>query len=138
MDMSFGKYKGKPVAWVLIEHFDYFTWMKDKQMCNYNEFQFFIELLNTLDSLPFKVTCCHCHKNTVTSLSLYKGNYNGHYWFCDDCDPYSMGAASGNLTMIHQITKAPFIDDMLIKAFYLAKGGPQRKTKKSLKDFFGY
>ena len=143
MDMSFGKYKGKPVAWVLLEDPEYFAWMKNNGMDGRSEFVFARRLINTFDNMLFKNVKCNgrCSgQNPVTRLTLYAGIYNGAYWFCEECDPYDSGANSGKLTAITTLSQAMGYrdSDLIIKAMSIAKGVPQRKTKKALKDFFGY
>ncbi|MDY7993400.1 hypothetical protein UY286_21415 [Paenibacillus polymyxa] len=143
MDMTFGKYKDKPVAWVMIEKPDYFDWMRSKGMEDKAEFKFMIELLQKFDAMAFSNESCNgkCKgQNPVTRFSLYKGRYNMPYWFCDDCDPYSHGALPGRLSTISSMSQAMNHRDRdnLVKLFAKAKGIPSRKTKKALKDFFNY
>ncbi len=40
MNMGFGIYKGKPVAWVLLEHSQYFKWMDSTEQTRRPEFIF--------------------------------------------------------------------------------------------------
>lgn len=142
MDMGFGKYKGKAVAWVLLEDPQYFDWMGNNGMSGNPEYIFAMQLINIFDSKPFINARCNGRcggQNPVTRLTLYAGIYNGAYWFCDECDPYDSGANPGKLTPIRTLSHAiGYRDSDLIKAMAIAKGVPQRKTKKALKDFFGY
>lgn len=143
MDMSFGKYVGKPVAWVLLEDVQYFFWMVDSGLSEKIEIKFALKLINIFDELPFKNVKCHgkCKgENTVTRLSLYNSQYNYQNWFCDKCDPYNNGSFSGKLTYISKFSHVLYEKDSqtIIKAMASAKGVPQRKTSKALKEFFGY
>lgn len=143
MEMTFGKYKDKPVAWVMFEKPDYFIWMRSEGMTDKNEYKFMQQLINKFDSKPFSNQKCNGRcpsKNAPTRFSLYKGRYNMPYWFCDGCDPYSQGALPGRLSTIKSIGEAMLHQDRkhLVKHFANAKGVPTRKTKKALKDFFGY
>lgn len=143
MKMTFGKYENKPVAWVLLTDPGYFYWMREKQMKNYKEYKFAIELIKVLDSLPYKNVKCmgECGgENPVTRFTLYKNKFNGEYWFCDSCDPYSKGAISGNLHSISEFSTVFGHKDQeyIIKAIVSAKGAPKIKTEKALANFFGY
>ena len=143
MNMTFGKYKDKPVAWVLINDPSYFSWMRSKGMDNWREYIFALDLVRRLDELPFVNTRCHGSKgcsNEVSRLTLYKGQFNGAYWFCEECDPYNMGAVSGALSSVR--TAASILQHSqasdILKAMFKAKGGPERKTEAALKKFFKY
>lgn len=143
MDMSFGKYKEKAVAWVLLEDPQYFAWMGNNGMSGKREYIFAMQLINIFDNKPFINARCNGRcggQNPVTKLTLYASTYNGEYWFCDKCDPYSNGANSGKLTGIRTFAQAMAYrdSDLIIKAMASAKGVPQRKTKNALRDFFGY
>jgi len=81
MDMSFGKHKGKQVAWVLIEKPDYFKWLQG-QSSSCRELSFALELLAKLDTMPFSSVQCHGNTgctNAVKYLSLYRNQFNSKY-----------------------------------------------------------
>lgn len=143
MKMSFGRHNNKLVAWVLIEDAEYFSWMKSKGMDkSRSEYRDAMNLLQRLDSMPFSEVSCTGEKgctNPVTRLSLYKGRFNGQYWLCDSCNPYSSAAMSGSLTVISTAQEALFHPDAndIIKAMARAKGAPKVKTEKALAKFFG-
>lgn len=143
MDMSFGKFKGKPVARVLLTKPDYFKWMDSNGLQNKSEFKFMQKLLKILNDKPFNsVRCSGTCKgaNVPTRLSLYKGRFNNEIWFCDSCDPYSKGAFPGDLNTIRSYEGFISIGqtDFLIKIYCKAKGVPKRKTKQALKIYFDY
>lgn len=143
MKMTFGKHQDKYVAWVLLEHPDYFHWMHSKAMTDKTEFKFAMRLIQTFDSKPFSNVRCHgeCKgENSVTRLSLYNGKYNMPYWFCDKCDPYTHGATPGKLSSMSSMAQAfnHSGHKELVKLFANAKGIPARKTEKALKMYFGY
>jgi len=143
MEMGFGKYKDKPVAWVLLEDPEYFVWMSSNSMTNKAEYKFAMNLIQVFDSKPFINAVCNgkCKGvNHVTRLSLYNGIYNGNYWFCNECSPYECGAISGNLTEIRTFSQALYNRDSksIISAMANAKGLVGKRTKKALKEFFGY
>lgn len=143
MNMTFGKYSGKPVAWVLLQDSSYFSWMRAQGMDKRREYIFALDLVKRLDKMPFVNARCHGSKgcsNEVSQLTLYKGQFNGAYWFCEECDPYNMGAVSGALSSVRtvaSILQHSQASDIL-KAMFKAKGGPERKTEAALKKFFNY
>ncbi len=141
--MSFGKYRDKEVAWVLLKDPGYFKWMQQKGMQNKSEYKFMLEILKRINSKSYSKVRCYgtCNgSNTPTRLSLYKGMFNIECWFCDECDPYSQGATPGTLNTISKYDE--FIrhsqSELLIKVFCNAKGVPNRRTKNALKQYFGY
>ncbi len=146
MEMSFGRYRGKPVAWVMIEDIGYFKWMKSQQMTDKPEYKFLLKLVSKFDSKPFsEERCCgSCKgKNTVTRLSLHSNKYNGlNLWWCDKCDPYESGATKGSLNTISKVSDIVRMRkderNILMKLFASAKGVPKTKTKKALGNFFDY
>lgn len=89
-----------------------------------------------LDSKDFVETCSRCNA-TATRMSLYARNALLPYFWCEDCDPYSMGANKGKLTMVRTYTQAVrFVDNScqsrrtdkraLIRSLAEAKGLPKR------------
>lgn len=144
MNFTFGKYKDKPVAWVLLSNPDYFKWMKKEGITDKKEYQFALELLQTLEAKPFSGARCSggCKgANIPTRLSLYQGRNNMDMWFCDSCDPYECGAILGKLSTISRFNE--FVNcgsqkNGLIKTYCKAKGVPSKKTSSSLEAYFGY
>ena len=107
MEMNFGKYYGKEVAWVVLKDPAYFYWMFTQRMTNKDEYQFAIELISRFDAMPFVNAKCNgtCRgENQVTRFSLYKGRFNLTYWFCDKCDMQSAGALA-YLTEVRNISE---------------------------------
>jgi hypothetical protein len=81
-------------------------------------------------------TCSRCDK-TATRMSLYARNAMLPYFWCDNCDPYSLGANRGKLTVVTTYAQAlRFVDNTcagkrsdkktLIRRFAEAKGLPKR------------
>ncbi|WP_459481914.1 exodeoxyribonuclease X C-terminal domain-containing protein [Clostridium saccharoperbutylacetonicum] len=143
MDMKFGKYKDKAVAWVLLEDPNYFHWMQSQGMDSKQEYRFAMNLINKFDQMPYTYARCHgeCKgEHQVTKLSLYSGMFNGDYWFCDRCSPYDCGAMAGKLSVVARFSQVLGHSQSkeIIKAMAKAKGVPDRKTKPALKNFFGY
>jgi len=144
MEFTFGKHEGKQVASILFSHPKYIEWMINEGMTGRKEYKFILNLLEKLENQPFNKKCYGSRSgdctNNATRMSLYRGGaFSNHYWFCDECDIYSTGANKGKLYTIssffdfyHESPKHG------IKVFASAKGLPERKTKKALKEFFGY
>lgn len=108
------------------------------------EYKFAIDLAQKLDSKPFSNVRCMGEQgctNVVRYLSLYKGQYNGNYFFCGSCDPYIQGAMSGTLgsrvSIVSDSYGKQYREDIL-NAVAEAKGLTGRRTEKKLKEFFGY
>lgn len=142
MDMSFGKYQGKPVAWVVLKDPAYIYWMYTKKMNQRSEYEFAFRLIEKFDSMPFVNERCNgscMGKNKVTRLSLYNGRYNLSYWFCDECDLRSAGALASlrGVSKISEVLSHPDCNQ-IVAVFAKAKGAPDRKTSSSLKSFFNY
>ena len=68
-------------------------------------------------------------------------------WWCDDCDPYQMGARDGKLSLIktyqdallyhlHFRTPKKFVKD-LVKTMATEKGLSKRVGMKEAEEFFG-
>ena len=142
MNMSFGKYKGKPVAWVMFKDINYFLWMQHKKMQDKQEFGFMLKLLKEFDQMPIINAKCkgECRgQNPVVKLVLYNNTCNGPYWFCDKCDPYFLGATPGKLSEIRCSGGTfSYCKPDIFKIVANAKGFPKRKTENALKNFFGY
>ena len=144
MDMSFGKYKDKAVAWVMLEHIDYFLWMRSKDLTDRTEYVFFKKLAQIFDDKPFSEVQCDgsCKgANPVTRLSLYSGQFNYlEYWWCNDCNPYESGAVASKLSTVSSLYEISSLNNKkdVVKVFARAKGVPKRKTKIALQQYFDY
>ncbi|AZU64411.1 hypothetical protein [Neobacillus mesonae] len=141
MNFSFGKYKGKPVAWVVIEDPDYISWFIRQEMKHRKEYGFSIEIIKRFDEIPFSnASCCaryHC-QNPVEYLCLYDLEYSGENWVCDYCDPWSLWVRENKLTTVNKYEETIGLRNRakIIKAFARAKGLPERITEKGLREFF--
>lgn len=140
MRMSFGKYRDKTVAYILLTDYEYFLWMHNQNMSNKPEYKEALRLLNILDKKPFIVRCYHCKDKIATQFSLYDGGVAEPYFFCDECDPYSMGAMRGKLSSYRSIMNVRCLYkgylNTLIKMVAQAKGCPKRKTEEALNQYF--
>ncbi|MDI3091489.1 hypothetical protein QJ133_10145 [Priestia megaterium] len=143
MNFNFGKYKKKPIAWVMIENPTYLNWILNNAFKKYSkEYTFTSNIIKKFDNMPLKNVKCvvsNC-ENPVNHLTLYNGIHNGNYWFCTKCDPYSLGAREGTLSSIATFSEITSLrnNKELIKLFANAKGVPKRKTEEALKTFFSY
>ena len=58
-----------------------------------------------LTAKPFVEKCFKC-KAQATRLSFYAGNARGPMAWCDTCDPHSIGARQGKLTLVKTFKQA--------------------------------
>jgi hypothetical protein len=88
-----------------------------------------------LTARPF-VEKCRC-KSFATRLSFYAGNATTSISWCDECDPYSLGARRGTLTIVRTFMEAVrFVDStckgrrtdkrLVVRQLAEAKGLPKR------------
>ncbi|MDE7312319.1 MAG: hypothetical protein K2N87_11985 [Eubacterium sp.] len=142
--MSFGKYQGKSVAYVVLKDFEYFIWMYQNNMSNRPEYTEALRLLQILDAKPFYQKCYSCRQKAAAKFSLYHGGVAVPSFFCEECDPYSQGAIRGKLAIYSSLRDVvncgiPYKNyiNTVIACVAEAKGFPKRKTEKALEDFFG-
>lgn len=142
--MSFGKYQGKSVAYVVLKDFEYFIWMYQNNMSNRPEYTEALRLLQILDAKPFYQKCYSCRQKAAAKFSLYHGGVAAPSFFCEECDPYSQGAIRGKLAIYSSLRDVvncgiPYKNyiNTVIACVAEAKGFPKRKTEKALEDFFG-
>lgn len=142
MNMSFGKYKDKSVAYILFNDLGYFRWMESQGMESKAEYKFAMGLLNKLDSMPFANVKCmgECDNNLVSRISFYIGNPSAAQYYCENCDPYRSGANLGKLYFVKKVKDIPKGKEQnkMFQVYSTAKGIPKRKTENTLADFFGY
>ncbi len=140
MVMSFGKYKGRHVGWVIRYDYSYFTWMKKEKMTDRKEFQEAIKYVNILNNIPFECTCWEkCKPGKIaTKYSMYINNPNLQY-YCDDCNPYSSGAISGKLYVgykIEDLARVSVDCNESIKQFTTNKGLKNGMRVQGFDSFF--
>ncbi len=152
MDITFGKYKGKLLEYVMIAKPDYISWLLKANASNKAMILLQAEaksLVKIFDGKPF-INKCQAHgrcTNPVTRCTVYEGNPTP-YWWCADCDPHQHGAIVGKLKSVSKyreaISKAhlSFIDNLtdrttIIRSFARAKGFPDGNvTAKRAQKFF--
>jgi len=105
-------------------------------------------LIRIFDAKPFLRNCRgrECTK-PATCLSAYGDNSYAARWWCDDCDPYQLGARDGKLSLIktyhdaflhHNLYHTPkgFLND-LVRNMAVEKGLSHRIGHKEAEEFFG-
>lgn len=150
MSITFGKYRGRSVAEVVLKDPSYIVWMLREgdpgetlaKVCE--EARHLIAIFN---GKPIAKKCggdgCN---DTATHLTVYGGNVNTRFW-CDNCDPYSAGASPGKLSVVRTYGDAiQHVDwscggrkafyEVLIRTLAQAKGLPERATAKRIGEFF--
>ena len=89
-----------------------------------------------LTAKPFVEKCFRC-KGQATRLSFYSGNAHSSVAWCDDCDPYTLAARAGKLTIVQTFMQAVrFVDStckgrradkrLVVRQLAEAKGLPNR------------
>lgn len=90
----------------------------------------------SLTAKPFTEKCNKC-EGVATRLSFYAGNASLGIAWCDSCDPYSLAARQGKLTIIKTFRQAlAFVDSTckgrrsdkrtIVRRLAEAKGFPKR------------
>src|SRR5690348_4053546 len=103
MLVTFGKHQGRTVEELVLKEPDYVVWMLMQpnpagamaRTCHEAR-----RLIGVFDDKPFLGPCSgrDCPR-PATRCSVYGQNIQPVCW-CDDCDPYSMGASQGRLQII--------------------------------------
>jgi len=95
--------------------------------------------ISDFDSKPIVEDCFKCD-NTATRVSAYSGNALQPMFWCSSCDPYSLAARKGKLSIMTKYSEAlRFVDSTcdgrrsdkraLIRRMAEAKGLPKRVGK---------
>ena len=58
-----------------------------------------IRLLSIFNNKKFIKECVGCG-NVATYCTVYGNTVHNPHWFCDECDPYRLGAAQGRLNVL--------------------------------------
>ena len=148
--MRFGKHEDKSVELVVLKFPDYVEWMrtrKEKPGRLRGALADAKELIERFDNKPFVVKCngYKC-RNVATRCSLYKDYVVDPHWWCDECDPYSLGAQPGRLALLSKYFQAIRHVEMhcggvrstcrkLIIELARAKGLPKRAMEKQAQEF---
>lgn len=150
MLLTFGKHQGSTVAEIVLKESDYLIWMLGQQNPTGPMAQACAEarrLIAIFDDKPFLHQCMgHDCDAQATRITVYGQNIQPVYW-CDACDPYSMGAASGKIQAIKRYCDAVQHvsfwcqgrkSDLkeLIRSMARAKGLPARVGVQQAEAFF--
>lgn len=150
MQITFGKYDGKTSQEVVVKHASYTKWVLDQTASgSLGNLQTELKrLIANLDNKPYRCKCstAGCVR-PVSRLTAYANNDADLYPWCAICDPYSLGANSGKLTVVNSYkdvlnhvaircgaTKGGY--DRIVKAYARFKGLPSRVGATSAAAFF--
>lgn len=150
MQITFGKFDGKTSQEVLIKHAYYAKWALDQSTTgSLGALQTDLNrLVAALDQKPYTCKCSTkgCAR-PVSRLTAYANNYANLYPWCAICNPYSLGANSGKLTVVNSYqdvlnhvqfrcgaVKSGY--DSIVKAYARSKGLPTRVSAISAAAFF--
>ena len=151
MIVSFGKHQGRSVEELVLREADYLVfgmWRESDsewdilQVCKRAS-----QLIAAFDGKPFVKPCSNpdCRRR-VTRFTVYGPNIQPFFW-CDHCNPYSMGASRGKIqelrtyadAVLHVQLWCPGRRTMkpFIRSLATAKGLPTRAGAKQAIAFFG-
>jgi hypothetical protein len=151
MQITFGKHRGKSSQEIAIKDGAYVKWVFDQNASGPPLGILQVELKRLtkhLDTKPFTGKCSnHGCTRKVCRLSAYTNNESDLYPWCAICDPYSLGANSGKLSivvtykdMLNHVefrcgdTKSGY--DRIIRAYASSKGLPSRVGAATAAQFF--
>ncbi len=100
MQVTFGKYVGKSSQFLVLKEPGYIRWALG-QSANGPMAKLQAEAkrhIHDFDAKPFKAVCAEC-KQPAVRATAYQNNTDLVAW-CANCDPYSLGANSGKLTVL--------------------------------------
>lgn len=150
MLMNFGDFSDKAVEWVMLREPSYVNWMLSVsnpygQMKRIRDV-IVTTLIPNFDSKHPLEACFRCKANLATYATGYEGNATLIYWWCEDCDPRSLGANPGKLVGIRKYehvlefaqrcggAKGDYKKAM--KRFSEGIGAPKRLTESAAEKFF--
>jgi hypothetical protein len=152
MVIKFGRHKGMSLEVLVLQHPDYAAWMLFKESANCMLAEARGEarrLIQIFDERPFVAGCQgqdpDCDR-PATRGSVYKGT-TGTFWWCDECDPYQMGASPRKLEIVRSYTDVIYFVEAfcdasknalkaLISEMAEAKGLPTRVDENQAAAFF--
>jgi hypothetical protein len=150
MLVTFGKHSGKSAEMLVLKHPDYAWWMLGVELPTAFLRQVQQELrrlIKVYNDKPIVVPCQapDCG-STATRGSVSRGAVWPRFW-CDECDPYQLGASSGKLQIVRSFEDAICYVNMfcegrkdmmriLIKELARAKGLPTRVGEQQAEKFF--
>jgi hypothetical protein len=151
MDITFGKYQGKSSQEVVVKHGSYVKWVLGQPAAGSALATLQAELkrlIAILDGKPHPGKCSYSGcTHPVVKLTAYENDDSDLYAWCADCDPYSLGANKGKLSIIGSYKDAlnhvalrcgatQGAYDRIVRAYAHAKGLPSRVGASSAKKFF--
>jgi len=144
MEITTGKHQGTASQVVVLNNPDYVSWYMQNHATAVLG-RAFKDHIESLDKKPFLKKCHGCN-NSATRATSYYNNSDLMFW-CDDCDPYSMGANLGKLSVINKYADAVshinstanghkhFMKE-IVRGLAQSKGLPKRVSAKAAKEFF--
>lgn len=138
MQVTFGKHHSKSMELLVLKEAAYIDWLlKEHATGKLRDLQVYgRSLIEHFDKKQILTKCfvksCSAH---ATCFSVYRDNL-APIWWCDECDPYQLGALAGRLQILrtyhdalrHAQTYCTTVADLktLITSLARAKGLPQR------------
>lgn len=100
MQVTFGKHASKSSQFLVLKEPGYVRWALAQSASGpMSKLQAEAKRhIKDLDAKPFKAVCAMC-KQPAVRASAYQNNTDLYPW-CATCDPYSLGADSGKLSML--------------------------------------
>jgi len=150
MQITFGRCEGKTCQEVVLKKASYVKWvLGEKASGALLKLQVDMKkLIARLDNRPYVSKCSKAGcTRPVSRLTAYANNDADLYSWCAICDPYSLGANSGKLTVVtsyedvlnhvtHRCEATNGGYDRLIKAYARSKGLPSRVGAAAAAEFF--
>jgi len=106
MLLDFGKHAGKTTQFVFLKTPDFALWAREQDARGKlaQAVTAFGRHEAALNAKAFVTRCRGCQA-PATRGSYYNGTTDG-LWWCDDCDPYSLGALDGKLSIVRTFNHA--------------------------------
>jgi len=150
MQITFGRCEGKTSQEVVLKKASYVKWvLGEKASGALLKLQVDMKkLIARLDNRPYVSKCSKAGcTRPVSRLTAYANNDADLYSWCAICDPYSLGANSGKLTVVtsykdvlnhvmHRCGATNGGYDRLIKEYARSKGLPSRVGAAAAAAFF--
>lgn len=149
MQITLGKHQGKSLELVALKDPSYIRWLlREDAKGRLRDLQLYTRaLLDHFDKMPIQHKCFapKCSAK-ATCFSVYRDNI-APIWWCDECDPYQLGALPGRLQILstyacalsHALlhcTKSADAEKTLVTSLARAKGLPQRVAEAQAAKFF--
>jgi hypothetical protein len=149
MIITFGKFRGRSVEWLVLNAPGYVKWVINQPAPAGPLIPLKSELLRLIDMFDAKrilEPCINC-KSTAFRFTGYQGVSYELYPWCETCDCYNTGAASWKLTVIKTYRDAlkfiewhcrgrPSAYQAIIRAIAESKGFPERSSEVRIQKFF--